>query len=241
MRLGLSEARIPHGPGILELDRLGEWTRELLDANGLEDAFIYWQVTRGTPPPGAPLRDRLPSPGMLPTVFGYATDIQPLGHYRGRPPETRQVALRPDTRWTRGHLKSISLLGNVLAAIEASELGYGDAILARGNRITEGTATNVFLASGGRMVTPSLDSAPMLAGVTRALILEADPAIEERPVEVSELFAADEVMLVGTTTMVVSVTSIDGRKIGGQDPAQAGPLACKLMETLLDAIEKDVG
>jgi D-alanine transaminase len=239
MRSGLSETRIPYGPGLFDIDRLGELTDELLQANGLTDAFIYWQVTRGAPPAGAPLRDRVPPPGMRPTVFGYAIEVKPIADYRGKPPETRRLALRPDTRWARGHVKATALLGSVLAAIEANEIGADDAILVRGDEVAEGTASNVFLASGGRVVTPSLDSAPILAGVTRALILDGDRAIEERPVKVSELLAADEVMVVSTTIMVTAVASIDGRPVGRQ-PAP-GPVAFRLMETLLDAIEKDIG
>jgi D-alanine transaminase len=239
MRSGLSETRIPYGPGMFDIDRLGELTNELLEANGLADAFIYWQVTRGTPPPGAPLRDRLAPSGMCPTVFGYAIEIKPIQDYRGNPPDTRRVALRPDTRWTRGHLKSTALLGSVLAAVEAKEIGSDDAILVRDDLVAEGTSSNVFLALAGRVVTPSLDSAPILAGVTRGLIVDADPTIEERPVKVSELLAADEVMVVSTTAMVTAVSSIDGHPVGRQ-PAP-GPVAWGLMETLLNAIERDIG
>lgn len=232
MRTGLAEARI-HG---FDPSRLGDLTTELLRANGLEEAGVYWQVTRGAPPAGAPLRARLPHPGSVPTLFGYATPIKPVSEYST--PEVRRLALRPDTRWNRGHLKSTSLLGGVLAAIEADEQGGDDAVMHRDGLVTEGTATNVFISKNGRLITPSLESAPMLAGVTRALILEDDPSIEVRPVRVEELSDADEIMLTGTYTMVSAGSTLDGRPIGGiQAP---GPASRHLMGILLRAIERDV-
>jgi D-alanine transaminase len=233
MNAGLREARI-HGFDAAALQTL---TTQLIDALGLSDAAVYWQVSRGVPPAGAPLRARVPHPDSVPTVFGYAVAAKAITEYVK--PELRRLALRPDTRWTRGHLKSISLLGGVLAAIEADEQGCDDAVMFKDGIVTEGTATNVFIASGGRLATPSLESAPMLAGATRALILEQDPSIEVRPVTVEELHAADEIMLTGTYTMVSAGSTLDGRVIGKPGAVSPGPMACRLLKTLVDAIEKE--
>lgn len=242
MRQGMAEMRLDVSPHAFEPSALGYLTIELLEANGLRDAAVYWQVTRGAPGPGEPLRQRVPGKSMRPTVFGYAIPAKPAAAYTT--PETRRAALRPDTRWTRGHVKSIALLGGVLAAIEAEELGCDDAILVKGDQVVEGTATNVlFVPHGGdHVVTPSLTSAPMLPGVTRSLLMSADPTIEERPVTIEELASADEIMLAGTYTMVAAVTRLDNRPVGraadrGFGP---GPWATKLLKTLVEAIERDV-
>lgn len=233
MNAGLREARI-HG---FDAATLQDLTTRLIEANGLSDAAVYWQVSRGVPPKGAPLRARVPHPDSTPTVFGYAAPAKPIAEYTR--PEPRRLALRPDTRWTRGHLKSISLLGGVLAAIEADEQGCDDAVMHRNGVVCEGTATNVFIASGGRVITPNLESAPMLSGATRALILEADPTIEVRPIPVEELWSADEIMLTGTYTMVSAGTTLDGKPIGKPGAPVPGPMAHKLLKTLVDAIEKE--
>ncbi len=234
MNLGLAEARIKgFDPSIL-----GELTDELLAATDLADAFIYWQITRGTPP-GAegPARARVTRAPLRPTILGFATPMPPVSSCKV--PEVRRVAIRPDTRWTRGHLKAISLLGGVLAAIEAEEHGADDAIMVRDGLVTEGTATNVFLSIKGRIVTPALESASMLTGVTRALILDADPAIEQRPVRAEELNEAEEIMLVGTKTMVASVVALDGRPVG--DPRSLpGPRARAMLDALVRSIEREV-
>lgn len=242
MRRGMEEMRMDASPYAFDPSALSYLTAELLEANGLREAAVYWQVTRGTPGPGEPLRQRTPTRTMKPTVFGYAIPTKAARTYVV--PEARKAALRPDTRWERGHLKSIALLGGVLAAIEADEAGCDDAILYKGDLITEGTATNVlFVPRGGdHVVTPSLTSAPMLAGVTRVLLMEADPTIEERPVTVEELLSADEIMLAGTYTMVAAVTRLNDKPVGdaaGRNGAP-GPWATKLLRTLVGAIERDV-
>ncbi len=231
MRAGLAEARIT----TFDPASLAAITDQLVRANNLVEAFIYWQVTRGTPPGDAAVnRPRVTKTTYAPTVLGIATPVPAVRDCLE--PEPRRVALRPDTRWLRGRLKSTSLLGNIIAAIEADEAGADDAILIRDNLVVEGTATNVFLSSRGRLFTPSLDSAPMLAGVTRQLLIDHDPSIEQRPVRAEELLAADEVMLVGTKSMVSAVTHIESRPVGTGRP---GAAARQLLGALRDAIAKE--
>ena len=73
LRDGLAETRIAG----FDPESLGPISHALLDANGLADAFIYWQITRGVPLPGQPLRQRVPGAGP-PTVFGYAAPLPAL-------------------------------------------------------------------------------------------------------------------------------------------------------------------
>lgn len=234
MRNGLEEARIKG----FDPASLGPLTEQLLAANNLSDAFIYWQVTRGCPlDDEGPARARTTRSQLTPTVLAFATPV--AGMDDCRTPEVRRVATRPDTRWTRGHLKSISLLGGVLAAFEADEAGADDAILVRDGLVTEGTATNVFAVIGGRVVTPSLDSAPMLNGVTRAMILDAEPGFEQRPVTLEELQSAEEIMLVGTKTMVAGVSTLDGKPVGKPGSAP-GPRTRAMLETLVRQVNRDV-
>jgi D-alanine transaminase len=236
MRRGLEECRIAWEPGQLE-----EMTRNLLAANGLKDAFIYWQVTRGAPAADQPVRSRTPAGPTTPTVFGFCTPQPALEDYTQ--PPTVTAAIRPDTRWTRGQLKSTSLLGNVLAAIEAQEAGTQDAILVREGWVGEGTCANVVVALPRRdgsveLATPSLESAPILPGVTRALLLDWMPELTSRPIRVEELARAGEVMLIGSTAMVTSVTHLDGRPVGTGKP---GACAARMLAALLECIRVDLG
>lgn len=235
MRGGLRECRIDWDPA-----QMVPRTEALLAANAMPDAFIYWQVSRGAPGPGQPVRTRTPVGAMKPTVLGYCTPQPPIESYST--PPTVTTVVRPDTRWLRGHLKSTSLLGNVLASIEAQEAGAQDAILVRDGLVTEGTATNVILAlpgPGGRteLATPSLESVSILAGVTRALELDNAPGIVARPVRVEELFRATEIMLVGSTSMVTSVVQLDGRPVGTGQP---GPQGHALLKALVSCIRAEL-
>lgn len=233
MRDGLREARIDWDPS--PLTRMSE---ELIKACAMPDAFVYWQVTRGTPGPGQPVRSRVPAGRMTPTVFGYCTPQPPIEKFVNADPPTVTCAVCEDTRWSRGHLKSISLLGNVIAAIEADEAGAQDAILVKNGLVGEGTAANLILVHGRQIVTPSLESVPILAGVTRAMDLDVAPEIVSRPVKVEELASASELMLTGTTTMITSITQVDGRPVGDGKP---GPVARSLLARLTRAIAVELG
>lgn len=233
---GLAEARIRW-----DASRLGAMSLALAEANHMPDAFVYWQVTRGTPRPGQPVRSRVPTGSMPATVFGFCTPQPELERFATAP--TCTASVRQDTRWTRGHLKSTSMLGNVLAAIEAAEQGAHDAVLVRDGLVAEGTCANVVLAvptreGGTELVTPSLESVSILAGVTRALLLEDVPQLKERAVRVEELFQATEIMLVGTTAMVTSVVRLDDRPVGTGLP---GSVAGRLLGSLVGRVARECG
>lgn len=234
MRDGLALARIDWDPAPLE-----SMSNALTTANGLHDAFVYWQVTRGAPGPGDPLRSRFPASDRPPTVFGYCSPQPPLASFDA--PPTKSVITCQDRRWLHGHIKSTSLMGNILAALAAQDSGADEAIFIRDGLIAEGLATNVVLAlppSGSMidpptLVTPSLNSASILPGVTRALLLHARPDIIERPIHAEELPLASEILLIGTTTMVTSVVRLDGKPVGDAAP---GPVARSLLRSLLSII-----
>jgi D-alanine transaminase len=239
MRKGLEASGIAFDPAVL-----GEWSEQLVHANALRDAFVYWQVTGGTPGEGDPVRSRARGMNTRPTVFGYCSP-QPAIRTQLEP-ATKNVITCRDVRWELGWLKSISLMGNVMLAARADAARCEEAILlrggderGRGGLVSEGLATNVLLALPGasnstELVTPSLESAPILSGVTRQILLKLEPRIIERPVRAEELDRAGEIMLLGTTTMVTSVTRIDGRAVGA---GTVGPEARRLLRVLVEGLE----
>ena len=234
MQEGLNECRIPW-----DASPIPALTAELLAANDLRDAFIYWQVTRGTPLPGRAVRSRVADGPVHPTVFGYCVPLPGIDGCR----EVATVRARTveDLRWLRGHVKSISLLGNVLGAVDAAEAGVDDAVFVRDGLVGEATSTNIVLAvpdgaGGVELVTPSIRSAPILAGVTRKILLDLG-LIHDRAVRVEELRAAREVMLLGTISMIKSVVELDGRPVGAGVP---GPLARGLLARYLEFIRESI-
>lgn len=234
MRLSLRECRIEFDPAALE-----QASYDLLAANSLRDAFVYWQVTRGTPrlDAGDPARTRVPAPGMAPTVFGYCAPQPPLSAF-AEPARKTAVTLE-DVRWSLGHIKSTSLMGNVLLTMAADRAGAEEAIFLRHGLVGEGSATNVLVAVEGphgerQVATPSLESVPILKGVTRSILLDAGCGIVERAVRAEELERASEIMVIGTTTMVASIVRLNGRSVGTGAP---GPESKRLLKVLLSAIE----
>ena len=224
-----------------ETASLGALCEELAGRNDLPDAFIYVQYTRGAPEAGAEPRSRVLDGPTRPTVFAMCMPQSSIDRC-GLQIQTLRVHVCEDQRWLKGRIKSISLLGNILAAMEGHAAGADETLLARGPLLAEATSSNVILAlpradGSTELVTPSLDSVPILAGVTRAKLLELEPAIVERPVGVDELASASEVMLCGTTSLVSAVTHVDGRPVGDGTP---GPEALRLLELYLGDIRREL-
>lgn len=206
----------------------------LLEANGLADAFLYWQITRGTPKPGHPVRARLAEPDIEPTVFGYCLPLPGVDDLRE--PTTCVAATVPDTRWHKGHVKSISLMANVMAAQAATDSAGEEAILVRDGRISESCATNIFVVVRGpdgspELCTPPLDDVSILPGVTRKILLGLFPDAKVRRITEDELHHASEIFLTGTMTTIKSVTRLDGRPVGGGAP---GPVARRVLASYAD-------
>jgi len=117
-----------------------------------------------------------------------------------------------------------------LAAQEARDRGFDEAIfLNETGHVAEGSAMNIFLVRDGRLITPDV-SQGILEGITRdtAITLASErgiAAVEQRPVDRTELYVADEVFLCGTAAQIAPVTRIDGRVVGTGDP---GPITLGL-------------
>ncbi len=204
----------------------------LMARSGLDDAFVYVQVTRGTPDVPTQPRSRTPPEGIRPTVFAFTAPTDGLETHRA--PIVRRAITHSEIRWKYCQYKAITLLPTVLAALEASDRDADDAIFVRDGLVSEALAANVFLVNQhGVMVTPSLESAPMLEGVTRGLLLEQLDDVEVRPVEEAELRDAREIMLVGTLAMVTSISHLDGAVVGSGERAGAERLCGALCEAIV--------
>jgi branched-chain amino acid aminotransferase len=168
--------------------------------------------------------------------------IAPLSSERGSAPPTVIVALAglspaapavdvTMVPWPRNEhgilagLKTTSYAENVRALAYAAERGGHEAIFANtAGNLCEGTGTNVFVVSGGRLVTPPL-SAGCLAGVTRALVIEWAGAAEE-DLPAGALATAEEAFLSGTTRDVQPIRTVNGTTL----PAAPGPVTRKAAE-----------
>lgn len=140
------------------------------------------------------------------------------------------------TEWAAGALagaKSTSYAENVTAQDEATRAGADDALfVAADGTVLEAPTANVWFREGETLHTPAL-SLPLLAGVTRATLLELAPslgyAVEEGRYTLERLLRADEVFLSSSVREVMPVTAVGERTLA------PGPASAALQAALRNA------
>jgi D-alanine transaminase len=197
------------------------------EATGAQDQLVYIQVTRGVAP-----RDHVMPVGVTPTVFMMANPMKPAT------PEQRHHGVActtaRDFRWERGDIKSISLLGNVLARQMSADHGAVETIMFRDGFLTEAAASNVWIVHEGALLGAP-KSEHVLEGIRvellRELCEDCGIAYNLRPIPEADVHAADEVMLSSATKEVLAVTKIDGEGVGhGALRGKPGPVYARLYE-----------
>jgi D-alanine transaminase len=187
---------------------------ELVSRHPWNDQFVYLQVTRGVAK-----RDHAFPKGITPTVFGMSS---PLPNVPAAQLEHGVAAISlPDQRWLRCDIKSVSLLGNVLARQSAVDAGAVECVMFRDGFLTEGSSSNIWMVKAGRVIAPPRDNR-ILEGIRYGLMQELCEAqglpFEIRPVAQAEVQAADELMLSSATKEVLAISSLDGRAVGSGAP-----------------------
>jgi D-alanine transaminase len=186
---------------------------------------VYLQVSRGA----ASRTHHFPPAGTKTTVFAVASAFTVNRAMREQGAKGITLA---DIRWSRCDLKTVNLLGPVLARQAAQEAGAYEAILHRDGVVTEGAATNAFMVIGGVLRTYPLSNY-ILPGITRSVLMEIVKELgipcSERPVTLRELPGVDELFVCGTTTDVQAIVELDGKPIGTGKP---GPITVRLRQAL---------
>ena len=224
LQRGLSKVRIenPH-------DRAG-WlrlVRELVAAQPAEDQLVYIEVTRGVA-----LRDHVMPQGIEPTLFAMTSAMKaPSAEQRHQ--GVTCISAR-DFRWERGDIKSISLLGNVLARQMSADHGATETVMFRDGWLTEASASNVWIVHEGALLGPP-KSEHVLEGIRVELFAELCQdigiAYNLRPISEADVRAADEVLLSSATKEVLAVTRLDADSVGhGSLRGKPGPVYARLYE-----------
>ena len=206
-----------------------EMMENLIEKNELKEGIVYSQVTRG------PADRDFPFPETTkPGIVAFTSRMEILNN-----PDFETgiaVTTTPDIRWKRRDIKSINLLGQVLAKQDAISQDSKEAWMVENGQITEGASSSAYIVKNSVLITRPLSNA-ILPGIRRRTILEiaedANIAIEERAFSVAEAKTADEALISSATTMVLGVTSIDGSLIGDGAP---GPITKILRKLYQDRI-----
>ncbi len=199
--------------------------REMIARNGMQDGFLYLQVTRG-----AVKRDHVPPADPPRPTLIITMRAQDKAGLARRMEKGIAVLTQPDIRWGRCDIKTVQLLPNLLAKQAAKQAGAFEAWLVdQDGFVTEGASTTAWIvAADGTVVTRDLTNA-ILPGVTRRIMLdamgEAQIKIVERKFTVAEAKTAKEAFISSATGAAVPVVAIDGQTIGNGAP---GPLTSRI-------------
>jgi len=194
-----------------------DWQALLLDVlhrNALRDCTLYLQVTRGA----AQREHRFPA-NITPTVFCMVSPRSAPTH-AAREQGLRAVSM-PDVRWLLCQIKSISLLGNVLAKQYAVDHGVDEVVQFRDGQLTEGSSCNLWVVRGGQLAAPVRDH-QILEGIRYGFLVElaqqANIPFQERVISRAEVRQADEILLSSATTEVLPIVQLDGLPVGTGAP-----------------------
>ena len=217
-------------PFTMPREQLEQEIDRLLAAADDGEVMLYLQVTRGA----APRKHEFPA-NIAPNLIMFAAPTKVAD-------KNKRASLLPieDLRFQYCNIKTTNLLPNVFAAEKATKSGATEALLHRGDRVTEAAHSSILMIKNGTVVMPPLDEL-ILPGITRRIIHDICDQngipVEVRVFTVEELMAADEIILCSTTKNIVYVFEIDGKAVGGKDRA----LATRLQSLFLDEVYKDTG
>ncbi len=211
----------------MPLNALEVVIHEVMRRNRVTYGIIYLQITRGV----ARRDHAFPAQAVRPALVVTARSLSFAKNQRTAETGIGVITI-PENRWPRVDIKSVALLPNVLAKQQAREKGAYEAwFVDQDGHVTEGASSNAWIVTGeGKVVTRSTTTG-ILAGVTRAVLMDAlrslQMSIEERPFTPAEAYSAAEAFVTASSQIVMPVVTIDGKPIGDGKP---GPFAKRLRE-----------
>ena len=156
LKYSLKELQIKY---IVKEDKLKKIFDKIISLNKIRNGIVYLQITRGVQS-----RDHNYRNNLIPNLIIYTINRKlnlPNNNFKGEKAITYK-----DLRWKRRDIKTVSLLANVLAKNEAVRKNSYEAILIDKGRITEATASNVWIVKKNKLITHPSNS-DILKGVTR--------------------------------------------------------------------------
>ena len=132
---------------------------------------------------------------------------------------------------------SANYLNSRVVILDARGKGFDNAVmLNERGRVSEGPGQNIFLVRDGVLITPRTTDS-ILEGITRATILQLARAdglvVEEREVDATELYVADELFFAGTATEVQPIVEIDAYRVGD---GGVGPVTERLRRAYFELV-----
>jgi branched-chain amino acid aminotransferase len=215
------------------VDELVAATKATVMSTGLESCYVRPIAYLGYGEMGL---------NTLPCSVDVAIACWPWGAYLGDDALTKGVRMKISS-WTRHDHNTMppaskttgNYVNSSLAKVEALKAGYDEAImLAPNGLVAECSGENIFVARGGKLITPPL-SAGALEGITQSSVMTiaADLGFEAVVDNVarSDLYIAEEMFVCGTAAEVSSVNSVDDRPL-----TCPGPMTSAIAEVYGNAV-----
>lgn len=215
--------------------KLTTMLEELISVNHLATGTVYLQFSRGTQTP----RNHIYKADLTANLVSYTTE-------KVRDPKEFRKGIATitvlDERWFHCDIKSLNLLGNLMATNQAAKSGAEEGIFYRSSEeVTECSHSNVSIIKDGILITHPADCL-ILNGITRQTILKVakqhNIPVEERPFSLAELKTADEVFISSVSKEITAVAKVDDVVIGN---GEIGPICEKLLTYYAEEIENDCG
>jgi len=206
LKYSLKELQIKY---IVKEDKLKKIFNKIISLNKIRNGIVYLQITRGVQP-----RDHDYRNNLIPNLIIYTINRKlnlPNSNFKG----VKAITYK-DLRWKRRDIKTVSLLANVLAKKEAVRKKAYEAILIDNGKITEATASNVWIVKNNKLIThPS--NTDILKGITREtvkkLIKKNKLNLKETSFTKKELYNADEVFITSASSFVTPIIKVDSKLV----------------------------
>ena len=218
-------------------DELVAATKETVRVNGVQSCYIRPIVFLGYGEMGL---------NPLPCEVRVSIAVWPWGTYLGDEGVRNGIRLmisswkRHDPNILPPAAKGTGMyINSSMAKVEAIKSGYDEAVmLSSHGHVSECTGENIFIVSGGRIITPPT-SAGALQGITQDTVrtIARDLGIDYEVGHIlrSDLYTADEAFLSGTAAEIVPIRSVDEREIG--DP---GPVTRQIQDMYFATVRGEV-
>lgn len=214
--------------------QLAQHTLEMLRRDGLhEDMYVRPIIYKSSETIGVRLHNLDADVVIFAIPFGQYIDTE--GGIRAQVSSWRRTD--DNSIPARGKITGAYVNG-ALAKTEAQMNGFDEAIvLAQDGHVSEGSAENLFLVKNGKLLTPAVTD-NILEGITRRRLMQLarerlEVPVEERSIDRTELYTADEVFLCGTGAQISPVVEIDRRAVGNGRP---GPVTRQLHDIYFNAV-----
>lgn len=209
-----------------DYDRFEKAVREVVRANTVtERTFVRVTIHVAELVPGTRSRG-------LPTVLSmFLYEAKPIIPQNGARLKTSVWRRVPDYAIPSRAKVNGAYVNSVLGKQDAIDSGYDDCVfLDVDGHVCELSAANIFMVRNGTLITPG-HASDVLEGINRRTVLSAAAELgiptEERVIDLTELYVADEIFACGTSAFIAPVIEIDARKIG---TGAEGPMTLKIKE-----------